>query len=423
MKHGLWRAGAAVGLLVIAAGAGPIASTEAVSPMRETPAAGDAALQVLQQRLDQLQRQVEALQADAAGTPAPGSDPAPRLRWGGAGALAYFDTGRAGAFPHDEFRIDEARLFLNARLDESVFLFAELIIEQRESPNQDLRIGEFYVDVEDLLQVWGGAAPLTLRVGRFDLPFGEEYRTRDPIDSPLISHSVADPWGIDEGIELFGSAGRVDYVVAVQNGGYDSLADGDSDKAVIARLGYEPTAALRVSVSAMRTGDLSLNEDQQAELWFGNDYVRPLGAADTMTTFSSDLAQADVRWRWTRGHLAAAFGAIRYEDNDTAADNDRDAFYYSLDAQQTLAGACYAAARYSALHADDAWPVQGHGPYVMDANDQLVEDLWRLGLGLGYRWNRHLVLKTEYTFERGDAAGGAVIKDRDQVAVQMAVGF
>jgi hypothetical protein len=107
-----------------------------------------------------------------------------------------------------------------------------------------------------------GSGAWGFRPSRFDIPFGEEYLYRDAIDNPLVSHSVSDMWGIDEGAELYGSRGHIDYVLAVQNGGHPSLKDGDQDKAVVARVGVEPRTGLRFSLSGMRTGDIDPVDDE-----------------------------------------------------------------------------------------------------------------------------------------------------------------
>lgn len=36
------------------------------------------------------------------------------------------------------------------------------------------------------------------------------------MENPLISHSLSDLWGIDPGVELYGTVGDFNYVVAVQ---------------------------------------------------------------------------------------------------------------------------------------------------------------------------------------------------------------
>ena len=40
-----------------------------------------------------------------------------------------------------------------------------------------------------------------------NLPFGEEYQVRNAIDNPLVTHSLSDVWGIDEGVQVYGTLG------------------------------------------------------------------------------------------------------------------------------------------------------------------------------------------------------------------------
>jgi hypothetical protein len=46
-----------------------------------------------------------------------------------------------------------------------------------------------------------------------------------------------------------------------------------------------------------------------------------------------------------------------------------------------------------------------------------------LSLGVGYRWSRNLVLKTEYTFERGTLLSGATRDHEDLFAIEAAFRF
>ncbi|MBI2925567.1 MAG: response regulator [Verrucomicrobia bacterium] len=232
----------------------------------------------------------------------------------GEAGLAFFRSEAGGHFPNNEFRVDEAKLFLDARVWKDVFFFTELNLTQREEQNEDVRLGEIYVDFEDVSQLWGKERWLNLRVGRLDIPFGEEYLARDAIDNPLISHSLSDLWGVDEGVELYGSAGRFQYVLAVQNGGRPTLRDFTSDKAVVGRVGYDPNRWLHLSLSALRTGDLDVKNDRMSELWFGNGFIRALGPAATTTRFHADLAEGDVQARWRRGHVKSAGGYLRTGD-------------------------------------------------------------------------------------------------------------
>src|SRR6185503_10565035 len=106
-----------------------------------------------------------------------------------------------------------------------VYFFSELNIVTREDDDFRLQAGEVYVDFENLSRWWNRDGQLNLRAGRFDIPFGEEYLTRDAIDNPLISHSITDLWGVDEGLELYGEIAGVQYVAALQNGGHPALRD------------------------------------------------------------------------------------------------------------------------------------------------------------------------------------------------------
>lgn len=346
-----------------------------------------------------------------------------RLQLSGEAGVGYFKSGSLGRFPEGEFKIDEARLFLDAKITDEVFLFSEFNLAERENGADKIQLGELYIEVEDLQKLWDGKVPLTLRAGRCDIPFGEEYLTRDAIDNPFISHSLADIWGVDEGVELFGKIGLVDYTAAIQNGGYEKSGDGDGDKAIIGRVGIEPLESLRFSASAMRTGNIDVQRDELAELWFGNSYLAPVGSPETTTTFHGELAQLDVRYRWEGGHVAGAFGGIRYDDNDTTADHAARATYWSLEGVQRIHGPWYAGVRYSAIQPDDVFSAPGQADFLEETYFGAVEDIWRLSGDLGCRVNEHVVWKLEYSHESGRRADGDAIEAQEFIATEVAVGF
>lgn len=346
-----------------------------------------------------------------------------RIIFSGEAGLAWFDGGSRTAFPHSEFRVDEARLFVDAAVTRHAYAFAELDLTTRETRDEFLRFGELYLELADLPSPWGGD-PLTVRLGRLDIPFGEEYRRRGVMSNPLISHSLSDIWGIDEGIEVFGRAGPAQFVLAVQNGSHPTLHDFTRDKSVTARLGWQPHARLHASLSAMRTGEIDAAEDELSELWIGNGFFRAIGAPETTTRFHAELAQADVRYTWPGGHLAGAYGRAWYDDNDSAADNRRRLDFFSLEAQQFLTEQWYGAARYSRLETDRGYPIVGQGTfgeYFFSGN--LTDHLWRLGVGIGYEPADHLRFKFEYTRERGRLTSGAVRDETDLFAAEAGLSF
>ncbi len=78
-----------------------------------------------------------------------------------------------------------------------------------------------------------------------------------------------------------------------------------------------------------------------------------------------------------------------------------------------LAGPVYGAARFSQILADDGFPIAGQAPFGSLFNPNRIDKIWRLSLGLGYRWSEQMVVKSEYSFERGDRIDGASLSDRD----------
>ena len=329
-----------------------------------------------------------------------------RVHLGGEGGVAYFHTGMEGAFPDGSFRVDEAKLFVEAPLWEHTYFFGELDLTIRETDQEYFKLGELYVDFEHLTRRWGDTRWLNLRMGRLDIPFGEEYLVRDVMDNPLISHSLSDMWGVDEGIEVYGSAGDFSYVIAVQNGGHPMLKDADGDKSVAGRVGYDPVRWLHLSVSGMRTGNLGVEGDELSEIWFGNGFFRSLGDPATTTRFEANLFELDAHTYWKTGHLKLAGGYVEYDDDDRSTDQRRDSWYYYAEAKQELVQNWWAAARFSHIMADDGMPIVGHGAFGPFFFGPLTTDLWRLSIGLGYQWNEHLLTKVEYTREEGELLNG-----------------
>lgn len=334
------------------------------------------------------------------------------LRLSGEAGFAFFRTGPAGSFPFSEFRVDEAKLFVEAAVWKNVYLFSELDLITREANDEAFHPGELYADVESLGSPAWPNGVLNLRVGRFNIPFGEEYLSRGVMANPLISHSVSDIWGYDEGLELYGSAGKFSYVFAVQNGGHSLLHDFDSDKAIVARVGYDPARWLHLSASAMRTGDLSAKNDSLSEVWFGGGFFRALGGAATTQLFHADLYEADARVRWTGGHLAGAVGRANFADDDTSRSNARRMNYAFAEGLQEIGDGFYGVVRVSEIDAPGGYPLVGWGKFgTYLFGNLLTTRLQRVSLGFGYKLGPPVVLKLEYTIERGRLTTG---QRRDQ---------
>ncbi|HTD85131.1 MAG TPA: hypothetical protein VK850_01015 [Candidatus Binatia bacterium] len=384
--------------------------------------------------IDELNRKVGEIETRQSQTPAV-AKPAPKKSWlttelgklhiGGEGGIAFFNTGSEGAFPNKEFRIDEAKLFIEAPIWTDIYVVGEVNILTREEPDTYFRIGELFLDFENLGRWFNRDRWLNLRVGRLDVPFGEEYLTRDAIDNPLISHSLSDIWGVDEGIELYGTVGKFNYLFAVQNGGHPSLRDYNGDKAIVGRLSFDPEKWLHLSVSGMRTGDLDVNGDQFSELWFGSAFIRALGNPATTTTFHAELFEGDVQFNFPRGYLRGAGGYMHSNDNDTSdADNERDVYYYYTEGVFNITPKIYAAARFSQIFAGSGFPLLGaSGNWFNYFMTELTTELSRLSVGIGYRPVPNLLLKTDFTYNTGETVSGESRNHENLFAVEAAFKF
>ena len=390
--------------------------------------------QVQQQdgRLDQLAQKVGELETNgvARGNEAAENSDVPtqsgmnfgKVNLSGEGGVAFFNTGPDGFTPHSNFRVDEARLFVESPIWNEVYFYGDVDLATRENNNLNVQLGELYLDFQDVSQLWGRDNQFNVRAGRMNVPFGEEYLARNAIDDPLISRSVSDLWGYDPGIEIYGSLGKFSYVAAVQNGsGANGVQDFDGDKSVVAKICFDPNRHWHFSVSGMRTGDVNAQNDFTSAEWFGSGFFQSLGSPAT-TTFHANLAEGDVTARWSSGHVSAFGGYARYSDNDPAADNSRDIFYYSVEGVQRLPHKFYAAARFSEILSGKGVPIVGYG----NSNDyfsELATELWRLSFGIGYRFSDRLVVKTEYSLERGRELDGQSRDHEDFFGTEAAFKF
>lgn len=371
------------------------------------------------ERMSDLERKVQAKDEPAQDEESKKSFSVKNVVISGEGGLALFNSQNQGEWPHSAFRVDEARLFVESPIIENVYFYSELNLITRESYDENLKLGELYLDFENLSRFWNGDQPLTLRLGRFYTPFGEEYQQRYAINNPLISHSLSDLWDVDEGIEVFGSAKKVSYAVAVQNGGQQLLNDATSDKSVAGRIGFDPTSKLHLSVSAMRTGDIATKEFLSA-MWFGNFFFTPLPGTHPQN-FHANLFEGDVHYKWSSGYVHGAGGYAGFGDDDRVQHHHRDIYYYYGEGVQHLTKRFYAAARFSQILAVHGYPLVGNGDDGYE--NVLTQNLWRLSLGLGWRYNQHLLLKADYSFERGREQNGTARHHEDMFGAEAAFQF
>jgi hypothetical protein len=384
-----------------------------VDALSQSSARQDQAIQGMKDNLGQ--------QAPADGAAAP--DPDREVRISGDVGLAFFKSGSDGQFPNGDFRVDEARVFLEAPVLKNTFLVSEMDLVTREAYDDDFQLGDLYADFENLSGLWGQDNLLSVKAGRFDIPFGEEYESRHVMENPLISHSLSDIWGFDQGLELYGRKAPFTYVASVQDGGSDSLHNYSADKSFSGRVGWDPAAWLHLSASAMRTGELNVAGDQYSAVWFGNALFRALGPASVTTQFGANLLEVDAAGRWQGGSLKAAAGTVRFGDNDPQADDSRHADYFYIEAVQRLSEGFFGAARFSQISAPRGFPVVGQGNFGEYDYEESTTRLNRLSMGVGYQFGPPMVLKVEVSPEWGRTTDGDNRDQEDVFSTELGLKF
>ncbi|MEE8335542.1 MAG: hypothetical protein V3S48_03810, partial [Candidatus Neomarinimicrobiota bacterium] len=136
----------------------------------------------------------------------------------GFGGFDFLKSGTAGTRPNGGFLIKEASLFIEADIWKDQSFFLEIQTNRLgEDSTMYIRTGEVYIHIRNLFESWG-INSVGLKIGRIDIPFGEEYLWHDASDNPLISNSVIYPYGWDEGLLIYGKYRHLGWIFSVMDG-------------------------------------------------------------------------------------------------------------------------------------------------------------------------------------------------------------
>ncbi|MGI9227749.1 MAG: hypothetical protein ACR2PU_03055 [Gammaproteobacteria bacterium] len=353
----------------------------------------------------------------------------------GFGAVGFYDTGSAGTREHGSFEIKEASLFVEAAVWKDISFFVELQTN-RLGKDDDLftRTGEVYAHFKDI--PIGESTSLGMKLGRIDIPFGEEYLWQDAIDNPLITYSAAYPYGWDEGVLLYSSFHGLNWIFAVTDGTDARSSDENSEKAFNLKFYGNPWEPLYLSLSLMSNGD-----GTKSAFEFGGSHFRPIGAPFTSalgdspsTEVESNLIELASKYNFdlmgnTSGYVALTFGAA--EQDDKVSSFDRDFMWFSIEPYLKFTNSWYTVLRYSEIGTydnDEHYNFYGKIYAGGDAVSSFdIERFQRLGIGLGWAPNPHIRAKFEIGkdwFTLIDASPlSADNEDREFAGFEMAVGF
>ncbi|MFA6111810.1 MAG: hypothetical protein WDA75_23860 [Candidatus Latescibacterota bacterium] len=353
------------------------------------------------------------------------------LRLSGFAAFWLARTGKNGTQPDAGFLVKEATLFVEAEAWEKVEVFCEVQIPP---PLQDgstpVRTGELYVHLRNLLGRWGEEL-VSLKVGRFDLPFGEEYLWQDAPDNPLVSNSAAYPWLWDEGIAAHGKLRGLAWVAAITDGTVRRSQESGPGKTLAARIGGRPWPRISLSASLMKSGQTS-----GGPLLLGGTPLKPVGSGGSSTGGISPSASVDgLYYELDAGllpvrrlRLDLTFGQVWIDD--AVARFDRRLTCFAVQPVYRPSPSFHLAVRYSEIGTYDAG--EGYcidGEFLAGGQEAFGYDARRLrrwAAGIGWSPNPRTRIKFEVGADRfwvidgSPAASGA---DRGVVVGEVAVTF
>src|SRR5262245_7241903 len=366
----------------------------------------------------------------------PGGDASTRpwyenIRISGYGAFGYYDSGGAGGVPEGSFLVKEASLFVEAQVWENITFFSETwITRYLFDSGSGFEVGELYVKFSDLFGTENGAR-IGLKAGRIDVPFGEDYLRLDAVDDPLISLSAAAPWAIDEGVELFGRARALSWMLAVTNGNVALGGDDSQSKLWSGKIACDVSPDIYVSASALQAGDTDVST-----IWFGRGLITPVGlfagstaGTSPSTSVGATLWEGDARLGGSRRlSLGIQAGGGLVDDEVDAF--DRRLYWLQLERAVRLTPALSLTLRYSEIGTtdeDEGYLFEGD---IFGSGDELGYDthrMQRISGGFEYRLNPNAQFKIEVGHDRYDVIPGSPFDpandDRLFAAVEAVVSF
>lgn len=315
------------------------------------------------------------------------------------------------------------------------FLFDWSIV--RFSKQDEDEVAQAYVRLEEL----GSIEWLNAKVGRFLIPFGEEYLWfgEGIYDNPLANYSVASPYGWDEGVVLFGTfeqLSRLSYFAHVSTGELKLGTDNNDDREVGIKFSIEPHDNLYLSASYLRSGAVG-SEDEIGFTAFGWGGSHPYPVRPEASTTLDDVRAWEIDARVDLGEsveLWMAYGEVDQDDGTDPVD-DREFEYYILQAVadgDVLGGgprwleSSYAVVRYSRIETSNSG--EGYKFIALNGGDDFgfdTESVSALQLGLGHYVTENVKVVLEYDifdFDLTDGSEGDT-SDRNMLLLDLAVRF
>lgn len=321
----------------------------------------------------------------------------------GFGGFDYLQSGSAGTRPNGGFLIKEATLFIEADIWNDQSFFLEIQTNRLgEDSTMFIRTGEIYIHFRNIFESLGKGG-VGLKIGRIDIPFGEEYLWQDASDNPLISNSVFYPYGLDEGILVYGKISQLGWIFSIMDGTYLRSVEDHPSKALVGKIYSNLSSKFYVSTSVLVTGLTS-----KSAIEFADSHLEPVGLNHFSTAgvspsdkISAILYETDVKYSFGTveryGYLSFSFGRTWLED--LVKEYNRQWGWYSVEPLIKISSRFYFILRYSVIgtfnsekgyHFDGKTMAGGIKAFGYD-----TRSLKRLSLGASWNPNPRLITKFE----------------------------
>ncbi|MCH7763355.1 MAG: hypothetical protein IIB95_06385 [Candidatus Marinimicrobia bacterium] len=321
----------------------------------------------------------------------------------GFGGMGYLKTGAAGTRRHGGFLINEVSLFWEQDIWNDITFFIEFQINRLGMDSTlFIRTGEVYIYFRSLSEPQSTSS-LGLKIGRFDIPFGEEYLWQDAKDNPLISNSAYYTYGWDEGVLFFGTISQINWIFSVMDGTYIRSVEDHPSKAWAGKIYTDLWTRFYLSISLMTNGWAN-----KSAIEFGESHIEPVGLHYFSTNgkspndkVKSNLLEIDVKYRlgnlekW--GHVSATFGSAQLIDQNP--EFSRDWTWFSIEPLIKINNNIYGIFRLSEIgtynnrkgyHFDGKTTAGGNEAFGYD-----TRRFRRVSMGAGWKPNPRLLLKVE----------------------------
>lgn len=342
-----------------------------------------------------------------------------KLKMKGRYAVGFYDSGKAGSFPQGSFEAAEAKIQFTFEPDDINKFTARLNLN-----NATYNSGDYLFVDTNIAKFLGLDFPLSSRLGRYKLDFGEETLTDNPVDNVLASASAGKVSGNDEGLQLSGKIGKtkpIGYSVAITNGTTGTGSDTSTAKSFVGKLSYNIFDPLYVSASYYDSGDMKLSN---AEVGPAGMLTRPTGAL----RWDRKIWEVDLRYDFQKGKTlnppafsdSKAFFRLAYGQFFDGASTstggiERDGQYGFIEGTYNITPKIYLASRLSLMDLDgkDA---------TASLNSITANQYDRYSFGLGYRVTSNTIFKLGYdiNYESGVNVENA---DNDLVSAIIASQF